>query len=501
MDGGVSYATKKWELWAQQVRNGRPEGPWERNRTANSLSLTGVLRGNLTRISVAKFAETVTASKTGALFAYSVWGLGPDELEHIGSMYHLPVDVYVGKRMHFEPGFISIACPEDVKRTYVTRREARHVIVAPGTEAEVALSYDRSRTWTLIDDREFQQSTYRVICDEALSAKSLRSNDGAPIAFSFKSRGRPKDRSFTIPGGRVTFREDGSFELWRGSDEVAEGGLLVTTKISDKAVSFLQADRAVGRSEGTGLRITKKPGMDGTSSKNDEKGARRGASRPRSGMDRPEIRGRSQFVGACSGTFDVPGGPIEYSQTASHASEAIRLDYLITLPKEPQVTEVGLALACPTTKFKQPSIEKETMSFEVVTKEKVIRTWRLQSRAKPPVIWTTAPKTVWGTRCHYITGLRAVDATDRKNGQVRLSFALRAEESVELGAESGEQGAKGKGPKAESVEPGAKSGGPGAKSKEPKSEKQGAEGRGQRAEGRSQESGGRSEGRGANGEE
>ena len=387
VDGGISYATGEWEAWGQQVRNARPKGAWERRGADQALVLKGLLRADRLRRRLLDFEETVVARSSRADFAYSMCAAEPDAPAHVGTTYHFPVEIYRGRRIVFEPGFTTVVCPDKMKKTSVAGPTARHVVVAPCTPFEFAVSYDEPREWTLVDDREFDLNTYRLLCHERLSAKELCPEEGANLEFSFAGRGGATERVLEVPGGGLAFRQDGSFEWRCEGNETAEGGLVLTVKSGGKTASFMQADRATGTLAPAG-----------------------------------------EAEASSRGAFPNDAGLVEYSQTARAASGAVRIDYTVALPVQSPVTHVAFALVTPVSRVLAPSTGAAVLCLEAAVKPEEVKTWRANTRAPASMVWKVAQKKVWGTHCHYASATREIDASDVKAGEVSLSFVLSVEQ-------------------------------------------------------------------------
>lgn len=421
MDGGLSLATPKWERWAQQVRNARHVERWARGRENGGelkgkddegnlgelrgkrdggnlgelWGMRGLVRNDRTRETLAAFEEAVDADEGRARFRHQVRLAGTEKgattalaLEYLGGTYHFPVRLYKGQTVRFEPGFAQATCPPELKKSYIARQSARHVIVGAGTDIEFALSTDQPVDWTLVDDREFEHGTYRLFFNvPSASLGAAAKPEGAQIAYSLMPRFRTDEAIIRAPDWRAKVRDDGSFEVYRGAEEILEGGLFVSGAANEKPWSAWQPNQGFPLDRRT-------PAQSGE---------------PRARLAR-------------RGWLTTPAGTLQYQQDVSALNERIAISYAVTWSEGLSPSSVGLALAVPETRSGAMEIVGQAAVFPLSLGKG--EAWHLRVEAWPDAKWQGAVETVWSTKCRYATALQSIEAAQAGNGQTNLTFSI-----------------------------------------------------------------------------
>ena len=189
MDGGLGFAGRDYKRWGDQIRGVlppdgfHPPGP---DGDGMALTFSGTLR-DADREAVFRFQEEVSVQANSLRFDYTVKPIESIPLARLGVTFHFPIRRWSGKRLEFLPGSRDMAFqPQLVERKpdgFAGGALARCLVAGRDTPYEVAISLDRPRRWTLLDDRAWELNTYRALFTCPVAKRVL---DEAGAQFSYE---------------------------------------------------------------------------------------------------------------------------------------------------------------------------------------------------------------------------------------------------------------------------------------------------------------------------
>lgn len=96
---------------------------------------------------------------------YTLTGLEPVSIQHLGAYFHLPVERLAGKVVRVFPGFTRLILPETFKGVRIVDTRGNDLVLCPQTNWEMTISVpQRTHIW-VADERGCNLPTFRINID------------------------------------------------------------------------------------------------------------------------------------------------------------------------------------------------------------------------------------------------------------------------------------------------------------------------------------------------
>lgn len=224
-DGGLSYATPGWTEWGTQVRRSHPQDTWHlEGQDARVLVTRGTLF-DWRRTERFRFTQRAEIISDGLRFEYDITPLAR-QAQEFGLTLHFPVRQMANACVVFPPGLQATVLPEEFGTGALRQATATVAEVYGAGEARVAVVGPRAMTWQLLDDRAWNECTFRIVGRDPTLAGPL--NEGKSVSFSFELLlGDAIAHSIPLGAGRCEIDRYGRLAVWSAAEKLIEGGLVL----------------------------------------------------------------------------------------------------------------------------------------------------------------------------------------------------------------------------------------------------------------------------------
>jgi hypothetical protein len=178
-DAGLGYMVSGWSEWGTQIRRSSPTDGWTVEGNGEALLFKGTLfdTGSKPRFT---FSQRVEIIPGGLRVNYTMTANDKRPIEAAGLAAHMPAELYGGGAVEFRPGLSHMGLPKLAGKSVMGAANGRMAVLLGGDAIAGFLGHTSLR-WQLLDDREWNLNTFRIIgWDETFAAKlSL----GGPAEF------------------------------------------------------------------------------------------------------------------------------------------------------------------------------------------------------------------------------------------------------------------------------------------------------------------------------
>lgn len=228
LDGGCQFLSPDLRAFGMQFRDPDPERAQRERVSAGELRFRGTLLQSAQNAwkPAFEYIETIRPEENGVRFRYDMRPVEPITVGHLGGYVHLPCWRYAGQEVRALPGFSAFALPTQLTPGKLFAQTSRVLLAAPGSELEFAISLPQSSRWWIDDERDFYWAAYRAQFDVPLPNKGqLTPSDSVTFEFELLWRGFVRDVPILDGAGRISFAQNGSYELAYREHRLLQGGL------------------------------------------------------------------------------------------------------------------------------------------------------------------------------------------------------------------------------------------------------------------------------------
>jgi len=223
-DLGVSYATSDWSDWGTQIRRPDPMDSWSLSKDPEQVLGFDAILHNLERKKRFMVQQETRLLPHGLRLSYRVSPFFEQKLGGFGATVHIPIAETPDAHVEFWPGFKAVPLPPRHEKGLLETQAARAAILFANGEPRFALIAERMTEWSVYDDREWNNNTYRIIVRDKAVTEGLAAGNDARFSCDL-ALGQGCGARVPLAGFSGQADSYGRMSLSLGDAKVMEGGL------------------------------------------------------------------------------------------------------------------------------------------------------------------------------------------------------------------------------------------------------------------------------------